>query len=136
LGHAAVIEELCELAQPEYINKRNSHGFTALHEAAINGRSRAVAVRSLQSSPRGAKAPGWRRALGDPYWVDFPPAEPGYGLRQCRTIPGAQLRSLCADSGCVSRGQALVEAGAAVDREGPSRSTPLHLACRCDSRPG
>jgi hypothetical protein len=33
------------MADREFINKRNQHGFSALHEAAINGRARAVVVR-------------------------------------------------------------------------------------------
>ena len=33
------------MADREFINRRNQHGFSALHEAAINGRARAVEVR-------------------------------------------------------------------------------------------
>ena len=49
LGHAGVIDELCEVASPDFIEKRNEHGFTALHEAAIIGNSKAIQVTATSS---------------------------------------------------------------------------------------
>ena len=45
LGHAGVIDELCEVSSQSFIEKRNDHGFTALHEAAIIGNAKAIQVR-------------------------------------------------------------------------------------------
>jgi ankyrin repeat protein len=44
LGHAGVIDELCEVSSLVFIEKKNAHGFTALHEAAITGNVKAIQV--------------------------------------------------------------------------------------------
>uniref|UniRef100_A0A7S0WP79 Uncharacterized protein n=1 Tax=Pyramimonas obovata TaxID=1411642 RepID=A0A7S0WP79_9CHLO len=105
LGHAGVIDELCEVSTPGFIEKRNEHGFTALHEAAIIGNSKAILALIEAGANVNSAGPKDNTAL-----------------------------HLAAGKGMNTAVKTLVASGADVNAPGQLKESPLHTAARKGKR--